>query len=406
MRILIFGWEVPFLKRTLTFRYILQQMAYWAAAAGVVSFASAYLLEKGFAASQVGVLLASGNLLSCAVQPFLADRADRAGGNILIRYIVGLTALCAACFGAIQLLPLPMWLFGLLYLLGVFTFDAMLPLLNSICVAYNRQGRPINYGLGRGTGSFAYSMAALAIGEAIAGLGADWMIWIVLVLLAANIVITLGYPALEAGGEVERKRTAECCSVPVFFRRYKWYCTSLLGVMLLAMFHAMTENYLIKVVGRLGGDSGSVGMALFVATVVEMPVLLGFDHVRKRIPDHRLLKLAAVSFLLKSMLLLIAPSVTAIYCIQLLQAPSYGFLSPTQLYYASSKVAPADMVKGQAFITASYTLGCAIGNFTGGQLLQAFDVMAMLLAGVVMAAAGTVILFLTVKKRDVVELPS
>lgn len=387
------------MKKTLTIRYTFQQMAYWAAAAGILSFASAFLLEKGFSASQVGVLLASGNVLSCIVQPILADRADRAGGHVINRYIVGLTILCAVCFLSIQLLPVPQWLFGLLYLLGVFTFDAMIPLLNAVCVAYNQQGCRINYGFGRGIGSFAYSLAALAIGKVIAGMGADWMIWIVLVLLAANVMITMGYPKLGERTFVEKK-ASECCSIPVFFKRYKWYCFSLLGVMLLAMFHAMTENYLIKVMGRLGGDSGSVGVALFVATVAEMPVILWFDSVRKRIPDNRLLKLAGLSFLLKSVLFLVAPSVTSIYLIQILQATSYAFLSPTQLYYANAKVLRVDMVKGQAFITASYTLGCAIGNFTGGQLLELFDVAALLAAGIGMAAAGTVILFLTVDRKD------
>ena len=61
------------MKQTLTGRYCLHQMAYWASAAGVISFASAFLLEKGFAPSQVGILLASGNFLSCGLQPLLAD---------------------------------------------------------------------------------------------------------------------------------------------------------------------------------------------------------------------------------------------------------------------------------------------------------------------------------------------
>ena len=387
------------MKKTLTTRYTFQQIAYWGAAAGILSFASAFLLEKGFTTAQVGTLLASGNILSCLIQPILADRADRSGPQKITRYIVGLTVLCAACFTAIQLVAVPQWLFGLLYLMGVFTFDAMMPLLNSICVAYHQQGCRINYGFGRGIGSFAYSLAALATGKVMAGLGADWMIWIVLVLLVANIIITLGYPRMKGPGSGGEKQT-ECCSIPVFFQRYRWYCLSLLGVMLLAMFHAMTENYLIKVMGRLGGDSGSVGTALFIATVVEMPVILWFDHVRKRIPDNRLLKLAGLSFLLKAVLFLIAPSVTSIYLIQLLQATSYAFLSPTQLYYANAKVLQADMVKGQAFITASYTLGCAIGNFSGGQLLERFDVAVMLVAGIAMAAAGTMILFLTVDRKD------
>ena len=162
----------------------------------------------------------------------------------------------------------------------------------------------------------------------------------------------------------------------------------------------MTENYLIEVVAPLGGDSGTVGIALFVATAIEMVVIVNFDWLRTKISDNWLLKFAGLSFLLKSVLFLLAKNVIAIYGIQLLQATSYSFLSPTQLYYADAKVFPADMVKGQAFLTAAYTLGCAIGNFTGGQLLDLFNVRVLLWAGVTMAATGTAVFFLTVDKKD------
>ena len=387
------------MKQNLTLRYTLQQCAYWAAAAGVVSFATAFLLEKGFAASRIGILLAAGNLLSCAAQPLLAGWADRIGGNVVKWFIAGLTAVSMGCFGSIQLLPPSTALYGLIYLLGVFAFDAMNPLLNAVSVAYNRAGFRINYGVGRGIGSFAYAVSALVIGKVMAGLGADWMIWISLGLLAVNVAATLGYPGLEEGTVTLASRR-NCCSVPVFFRRYKWYCVSLLGVMGLAMFHAMTENYLIEVVAPLGGDSGTVGVALFVATAIEMVVIVNFDWLRSKISDAWLLKLAGVSFIIKSVAFLLAKNVLSIYAIQLLQATSYSFLSPTQMYYADAKVAPVDMVKGQAFITASYTLGCAIGNFLGGQLLDAFHVRVLLYAGVAMAVAGTMVFFLTVDKKD------
>ena len=107
------------MKKSLTFHYTLQQIAFWAAAAGVVSFASAFLLEKGFAASQVGVLLACGNLLSCAVQPVLADRADRAGPKLINLFIIGLTGICMLCFLILLLVPLSTVFFGLLYLTAV-----------------------------------------------------------------------------------------------------------------------------------------------------------------------------------------------------------------------------------------------------------------------------------------------
>jgi len=384
-------------KSNLTAHYTLQQIAYWAAVAGLMSFATAFLLEKGFAPSQVGILLASGNLLSCAFQPLLAAQADRIGGNVLKLFTLGLSTMSFLFLCVIQFLPVAQWLYGLSYLLAVFSLDAMMPLLNSICVAYNEQGIKINYGVGRGLGSLAYAFSALIIGKAMAGLGADIMVWIVLALLGCNIFITLRYPELKRHQTLESKNS-DCCSVPEFFLRYKWYCISLLGVMLLAMFHAMTENYLIEIAGKLGGDSGSVGIALFVATAIEAPVVIYFEKIRKYISDSWLLRLAGLSFLLKSVLFLLAPSVTAIYFIQLLQATSYSFLSPTQLYYANAKVKAADMVKGQAFITAAYSLGCAIGNFTGGQLLDIFNVTVLLIAGIAMAAAGTIILFATVDK--------
>ncbi|MBO5976125.1 MAG: hypothetical protein J6P94_02970 [Oscillospiraceae bacterium] len=58
------------------------------------------------------------------------------------------------------------------------------------------------------------------------------------------------------------------------------------------------------------------------------------------------------------------------------------------------------MVKGQAFITAAYSLGGACGNFAGGQLIEFAGVDAMLAAGIVIAALGTAVFFLTVGKRD------
>ena len=302
------------MKKSLTFQYTFHQMAYWATAAGVMSFATAFLLQRGFAASTVGILLASGNLLSCAFQPVLADWADHTGGNVLKWLTAGLTSVSAACFLSIQLLPLPETVFGLLYLLGVFAFDAMNPLMNALNVSYMTSGYSINYGLSRGMGSLAYAIAALGIGKIMARFGADWMIWISLGLLAVNGAMAMSYPSLLTGVSTEKKQN-DCCSLPVFFRRYKWYCVSLLGVMLLGMFHAMTENYLIEIVTPLGGDSGTVGVALFLATAVEAVILVYFDKVRSKISDNWLLKLSGISFTLKSVLLLMASSVAAIYWI-------------------------------------------------------------------------------------------
>lgn len=385
--------------KNLTLRYSLHQGFYWAAAAGVLSFASTYLLSKGFSPAQVGVLLAVSSLLSCTSQPFIASIADRARNNILPRMVLILTGLCMISFGSLILFPVPLPVLGLLFLLGVWAFDVMNPLMNSIHVHYGTSGYPMNYGVARGVGSLAFSLAALLLGYVIRFAGADAMLFAVLGALVCVVVTVAGYPRTGASLQ-PRHAAADCCSVGVFFVRYRWYCVSLTGIAFLAMFHVMTENYLIAIMERLGGNSSHVGTALFLSSASAVPVLFLFSRIRQRIPDQWLLKIAGLSFLLKGIVFLLAPNILTIYAAQLLQTTSYAFLSPVQVFYAKQKVSPADMVKGQSFITAFYALGCALGNLLGGTLIEQFGVLTMLVIAVVIAAFGTAILFLTVGKAD------
>ena len=394
------------MRHRLTIHYTLHQIAYWAASAGILSFATTFLLAKGFPASQVGLLMACASILSCVTQPALAARADRSKRCVLGPMITVLTGVSVLAFALLLVKGLPSGAFALLYLVGVWAFDAMMPLLNAVCVYYDEQGTPINYGVARGLGSLSYSLAALGLGQVIEKLGPNWMVYMVLLLLPVCVLITLSYPNMGKARQVVAADMdrGNVCTVAEFFVRYRWYCRSLVGVLLLAMFHAMTENYLIAIMERLGGDSRHVGVALFIATAVEAGILLFLNQIRARISDNWLFRIAAFSFLLKSAIFLVAPSIPVIYAAQLLQMTSYSFLAPIQIYYASAKVHPIDMVKGQAFITASYTLGCAMGNLTGGFLLESFGVEVILSAGVAIAAVGTLVLLLTVERKDAAVL--
>lgn len=386
------------MKKNLTLRYSLQQMVHSSAYATTMTFASAFLIANGFSVGYVGVLLALGNLLSCGVQPLLAARIDRQGGHVVPRYMAALCMISTFSFLSLLILPDGHWSFGLMYLLGVFTYDVMTPLANALCVAWRREGHPINYGVGRGMGSLAYSLLALVIGRIMADWGEDWMVWISAMLLMTDMLVVLSFPRIHPAAVNAAK--PQCCSIGVFLKRYKWYCASLVGVMLLASFHIMVENYLIKVMERLGGDSSHVGVAMFIATSLATVTMIFFDRLRNRTGSVLLLKLAGLFYIIKSVTLLLAPSIGVVYAAQALQMVTYVFLSPTQMYYANSRIAPEDMVKGQAFITAAYTLGCALGNFTGGQVVEAWGVGAMLMTGVAIAAAGALLICVTVGHKD------
>lgn len=383
--------------KNLTFRYSVTQFSHWAASSGAAAFATTYLLEAGMAPGAVGLLLALAGLASCFTQPILAGLADRAKDFILVRLLLGLSVFSGCCYG-MQLIPgLPLWLIALCYGLGIWSSDVMSPLLNALNVAYNEGGYPINYGVARSLGSVATAVSNLVLGYVLARLGSRWMLVFLLVPRLCSIGALAGFPTLSrvAAGE----KAEDTTSIPVFFRKYPVYCVCLLGIAFLGMYHAMTENYLIAILGALGGDSSHVGRALFISAMVGAPVIFCFSKIRTLARDTTLLKIAALSFLIKAVCFCFAGSITTIYFLQLLQITSYGLLAPAQVYYAQARVNPSDMVKGQAFITAAYALGCSGGNFAGGQLLG-IGVRALLLAGVAMALAGTCIVFATVNRPE------
>ncbi len=393
--------------RLMNTRYALSQSSFWMAYCGLVSFAATFLTDKGFAASEIGVVLALASLLSCALQPFVASFADRTRRAPLTVIIAVIAALSCLCVTAVLTVPMPKALFGGVYLTGTLLFDSLIPLLNAMSVYYTDNGAPINYGLGRGVGSAMFGAASIAVGKGMALFGADVMPLFTAVLMAAFILITLSYPLPRRAAPETADRPAEgdeCCSLGEFLRRYRWFCLTLLGVLFMASFHSMSENYMINIFRRLGGDSDSVGVALAIATVLEVPVFLWFVKIKDALTIQGVMKVASVAYLVKSVILVFAGSVGVIYLAQVIQIASYGLCSPGQVFFANERIAQADMVKGQAFATASYALGCALGNLLGGQLIQYFGVPTLLWAGVGLAALGVAAVFLTVERKDPASL--
>lgn len=384
--------------KNLTFKYSVHQFMYWAAVGGVVSFAAAYLLSIDFTAAQIGTILFSALLLSFLFQPLVGSFADRSGKNILSAMVVGLSAVCTLCFLAVRFIALPLWGFAVLYVLGVMALDMQVPLMNSLSVYYTKRGFTINYGLGRGVGGFGFAVATLGYGYLMEYLGENWMPVAAVGFIVLSGVITLTYPKNAGESGTEEKESSVPSTLPEFVSKYRWYCLSLFGILFLGAFHVMTENYLIEIFRRVGGDSSNVGVALFVATVTELPGMTLYPLFLKKFGSRKLLMVSGLCFLLKAVLLTLVSSVTAIYFVQLLQCLTYVLLSMSQLYYAEECTASSDMIKGQSMITAFYTLGCAVGNLLGGVIISSKGVGSMLYTGIGISVLACLVLAFTLPR--------
>lgn len=391
------------MNKNLTVRYCVTQFFYSAVYTASGAFATTYLLGRGLPPSLAGTLLAIAGVLACITQPILAALADKSKSFLLSRLMVLLCVLCVACFGLQFLSGIPLLLASILYVLGFWCNDTMAPLVNALCVACNEAGYTVNFGIARGLGSAASAIASLALGHIIAKLGNNWMFLLFVAFEGVAMIAIAGFPKLPKTVSNQNKNT-NACTIPQFFAKYRWFSFSLLGIGFLAVFHCMIENYMIAIVGRFGGNSSHVGTALFIACISGAPVIFLFQAFRRRCKNATLMTIAALCFLAKSILIFFANSITAVYLIQLMQTCTYALLCPAQVYYAGEKVYISDMVKGQAFVTAVFSLGCSTGNFLGGQLLE-ISVDAMLLAGIAAAFVGTAILLFTINKSDISKEP-
>ena len=67
--------------------------AYWMIYGITGSFASVFMLAKGYSNMHIGITMAAANLLALGLQPFVADHMDRAKGIKIIDAIVWMTVL-------------------------------------------------------------------------------------------------------------------------------------------------------------------------------------------------------------------------------------------------------------------------------------------------------------------------
>ena len=388
-------------KRSLTGLYCLHQTSYFIAIAGIGAFAVTYLMDKGFAAAQIGLMLAMTNILSCALQPFIGSYVDRRSMSLLSGIIFRFLCVALASFIIIEAVHPPLWITGMLFITGSLTFSITVPLSNSLCAYYSQNGHHIDYGAGSGIGSLAFSFASLLIGYMIAVMGSSFMMRFCLVFIVAQMFFMRRYPRIESAAQTAAKaeRTSSL-SLAAFCRRYHMFILTLLGVMCLAACHAMAENYLIQLFTRLGGGSEHVGIALFLACTTAAPFLLFFERIQRRTGVSILLRCAGIFYIAKAVLLIFAPSIGSVYLIELLQTCTYGFLYPPLYYFAGRCVASADTAKGQTIASSLYTLGTALGNSLGGTVIDLISLNAMYALAALLAFAGMLLINLTIARAS------
>ena len=87
-----------------------------------------------------------------------------------------------------------------------------------------------------------------------------------------------------------------------------------------------------------------------------------------------------------------------LYAAEALQALSFAIFVPASVRYADTVIEKRNAAKGQTYITAVISMASIFASLIGGVLLDGAGAKTALLVGVLVSAAGTLVMMVAIEK--------
>lgn len=390
-----------------TIKYSWLQGSFWMSFCIVFSYANLYLLSCGYATSQIGIVIAVAGLISTILQPMVASLAD-GDSKITLRGLILVSSVVMLACAAIIMLPCIRFLwYALFYGVLLAVLQILTPLVNAVGMEYINQGVSVNFGLARGIGSISYAAISFVAGALIERFSATlipvFIIFCYILVFFAAYFFRFSISAQKKTdtGQSDNRVSVVNDGVEVetpFFRQYRKFFILLTGVSLIFICHNILNNYMYQVMLHHNGGSTEMGIASGIAAALELPTMIAFSYMVRKLSSGTLLKISGIFFTLKSALTLFAGGIGGVYLAQTMQIFGFALFVPASVYYTNSLIRPRDRAKGQALMTATNTIGSIFGSLLGGFLVEGKGILFALLVSTIIAAAGTLLMFVSTEK--------
>ncbi|MBR5182041.1 MAG: MFS transporter [Clostridiales bacterium] len=381
-----------------TLRYIIINATYFAVYSGIHAYASVFLLEKGFTNTLIGITLALANILSVIFQPFVAGLIDKQGK--LTNRNVSMVSAAILLAGSILLLFIKN---GIVAIFIIFTLIYMVqmvyqPIITAMYFEYEAAGCHIYYGLARGLGSCGFAVVSVFTGMMIGKFGVTILMILDIIFLTIALIVLYFFkkPAVAASAQTSETEVAHN-NILVFTKTYPAFMLFVVAGVCFFFAHNAINDYMIQIITPLGGTEASMGTAVFIAAILELPTMALINKIMKKISVKNLLLISGTAFLIKTLLMLVAPNMAVVYISQAMQIFAYAVFIPAGAYFVNQTMAKFDQVKGQAYINCSITLGGVFSSLVCGRLLDIRGPHFMLIVSLAVTTIGLVIAFVALK---------
>ncbi len=369
----------------------LLQFIYWMIGGVGLGFITYYLQELGYASSVIGWISSGFALLSVFLQPLLGRLSDTNEQFSWKNILIYSSALLIMLFTILYFIDQKPWS-GLLFGAVVLILYCMMPFVNAAIFYYERIGEIVDFGSARGFGSLGYAVVSYILGYLTASLHAKI---VVLAGVCSSLLFLLFVLGLPCEKRIHIAQDTEEVSKTNFIKKYPSLVIMIIGNIFLFSFHNLSNTFLINILENVGGDSSSLGVAIAIAAIVEIPILFMSTKLLKKYKATHLMIFASVSFVMKAFIYLFAKTVSMIYFAQILQMFSYAVDVAVFAYICNVAVEQKDKMLGQAWNTTTISAGLVIGSLLGGMVLDYYGLYGMLNVGVLFCVIGVVFIVIS-----------
>lgn len=411
------------MKKLLNIEYSAIHATYWMFYGVISSFASVFLLARGYSNWEIGIILAVANVLAVVLQPLTADLADRSKKLSLM----GITQLLT-----ILMMVLTVGLFALkgrslalaaIFVLLIAWHTVLHPLFNSLNFKLEECGVHIHFGIARSMGSLAYAALVAVLGSLVEARGVQvlplsgelilMMLFISLCFTGQHFRRAMQFSATKKISKPadrnmeERPLQAECLpseresiaespeeeiNLARFIQRNKLFFVINIGVIGLYFSNSILNNYMMQIVADVGGSSQDMGRILSLMAALEIPTLVLFDQLHRKLSYPLMLKIASVGYTAKIAMCFAAQSVAMIFAAQFLQLVSFALFLPAMVHYINDIMSRGEAVKGQALFTTMVTITTVFSSLAGGWILDTGGAKMLTLIATLATAAGAAVI--------------
>ena len=376
--------------------YTAIQSLFWLTYGLMFAFAATYLQGRSFSNSGIGIVLGCSYGLSTILQPVIAALFTRkniqAEQGLCGIYVVVIVL-------SILLLVVPLSKAGIA-LAVVFIFSlvsALQPSVDTLAKRWSSMGCPVNYGASRGLGSLFYAGMTAGMGLLLQKISPRLIPFFYLGTMVASVLILkiIHIPRIATYTEEDvlpsSRKTS--CENP----RFKLF---LIGVSCISLGHVLVDNFMLQIMQNIGGNSGNMGIAISIASLVEFPAMMMYSRLGKRFGAAKLLIFSAWACFIKNLIILFAVSPVMVYAAEILQFASYGIYIPASIDYIAQIFPAKENLKGQSFAGSAYTVGSVIATLIGGILLDVAGIGNTLRIMVGITFVGALLFAISIRKAE------